>query len=557
MKINILIILLFFSCKTIIHANEDTTLVDKNWHLDQLNIPKWNNHSAKKVKVAVIDNGFRITHKAIKDFLYVNSKEIPNNFRDDDNNGYVDDVRGWDFSDNDNDVKINEYYKNTQYHGTYISGIIIKVFSKFFGDLSHDYFELIPIKAASDQTNSKNITNGYEGIRYAADLGADIICCPWSGGKLRFEDRIHLEYALEKGCLIVTNVGNYNSEELFPPGNHQDVLSVAAVNKQMQKTKISSFSNITDIATFGENIYGPHTDADNAYFFENGTSTSTAIVTGLVAILKSISYKSTSIEITEALKSTASPIDEINITYAGKLGAGVPNIENAIKYLTSEDFKFTNPNEQLPTGTINYKNKLSENEILIKPVGFYKGVHLLNRNSGQKGMITIKTLSDSIIFTDKISKLPDHQLILGNGLKLITEKKFKPKFYKFDYYMETIDSSKLFCSGENYLFDDNGKISDGSNENNYANNSVCKWIITAPANKKIKVTFDYIDTEINVDYVWIYDGNSTIPENLLAKFSGDILPPAITSTSNEILIWFLTDNQSSKQGWSLVYEFVE
>ncbi len=65
-----------------------------------------------------------------------------------------------------------------------------------------------------------------------------------------------------------------------------------------------------------------------------------------------------------------------------------------------------------------------------------------------------------------------------------------------------------------------------------------------------------MDTQANVDFVWIFDGTATIPDNLLAKFSGTNIPPFITTLSNEVLIWFVTDATTTGKGWKLKYESV-
>ena len=70
-----------------------------NWVYKGLSIPKLNVKPSRVVTVAVVDDGFRLTHKSLDGFLYKNEKEIPNNFRDDDGNGYIDDIHGWDVAD--------------------------------------------------------------------------------------------------------------------------------------------------------------------------------------------------------------------------------------------------------------------------------------------------------------------------------------------------------------------------------------------------------------------------------------------------------------------------
>jgi hypothetical protein len=124
--------------------------------------------------------------------------------------------------------------------------------------------------------------------------------------------------------------------------------------------------------------------------------------------------------------------------------------------------------------------------------------------------------------------------------------------------METIDSTTLFCRDiQNIDVTGEGTLTDNSGNKNYANNSACKWQLVAPAGKKIRIEVDQIDTQPNIDYLWFFDGTSTLVENLLAKFSGSNKPPEITSLSDHLLLWFVTDKGTTGKGWSLRYKVVD
>ena len=123
--------------------------------------------------------------------------------------------------------------------------------------------------------------------------------------------------------------------------------------------------------------------------------------------------------------------------------------------------------------------------------------------------------------------------------------------------METIDSTSLYCHDEVEISDAKGVITDGSGPEDYANNCACKWLIDAPEGKHIKIEFLSLDTQPNVDFVWLFDGEYTLPENLLAKFSGTNIPPVIVSFTNKMLIWFLTDGAITRKGWEISYEIVD
>lgn len=74
--------------------------------------------------------------------------------------------------------------------------------------------------------------------------------------------------------------------------------------------------------------------------------------------------------------------------------------------------------------------------------------------------------------------------------------------------METIDSTKLFCTGINNIeVIGDGILTDNSVNNNYANNCSCQWQLTVPKGRRIQIEMLEMDTEPNVDYIWFYDGN--------------------------------------------------
>lgn len=136
MKISGFYIISFFLMFNYAFSEYQDTLDKKNLHIKLLNLPENTKDSHKPIKIAVVDMAFRLTHKSVKEFIYVNENEIPNNYRDDDKNGYIDDIYGWDFADNDNDVSVPTHRKSDIYHGTYITGIITTIFEKYFGEKS-------------------------------------------------------------------------------------------------------------------------------------------------------------------------------------------------------------------------------------------------------------------------------------------------------------------------------------------------------------------------------------------------------------------------------------
>jgi len=110
------------------------------------------------------------------------------------------------------------------------------------------------------------------------------------------------------------------------------------------------------------------------------------------------------------------------------------------------------------------------------------------------------------------------------------------------------------CSGTRTITGTAGTIEDGSGPNNYTNNNVCMWLID-PAENVTKITLSFInfDTELNYDFVTVYDG-STTSANVLGTFSGSTLPASVTSTGPQMLVRFESDNGNVATGWKASYK---
>ena len=531
--------------------------VADSWAYKVLDIVQQKASAGVVVTVAVVDDGFRLTHKSLKDYIYTNEKEIPENFQDDDHNGYIDDIHGWDISDNDPDVSVPGGKENKYYHGTYIAGIIASVFQKCYGADASKMLRIIPVKVLSDHAENTYLADGYKGIKYASDLGADIICCAWSGGRFGEEEQSILDAAIRKGIIIIGSAGNFYSEKVEPPSSFHGVFCVASLDTLMRKSNFSNYGMRVDIAAPGDSVYGPHPLADNAYVHEDGTSPATALIAGCAAILKALRPQASAEDIFDALRNTATPVDSLNPTWCGKLGAGLPDMTKAMDYLANPDYKFSAFSPARSKGKIYYRKKKSPDAWNIHPAGAYKGMHLSAVSPDPGKMIRLYS-GDSLWYDGTLGGLSKWVFIPGSRFKITLQpERGLPKSIELDYYMETIDSTMLYCHGLQYAEQEHGTITDGSGDENYANNCSCKWQITVAANKRIRIAFTNIDTQPNVDFVWLFDGTSTLQENLLAKFSGNNKPPVITSVTNQVLVWFVTDSHTTGKGWEMKYTSVD
>lgn len=109
-----------------------------------------------------------------------------------------------------------------------------------------------------------------------------------------------------------------------------------------------------------------------------------------------------------------------------------------------------------------------------------------------------------------------------------------------------------YCSGTTNLTANSGSFSDGSGSNLYQDTTNCSWLIQPANNQAVQLTFTNFDTELGFDIVRVYDG-ATNSAPLLGAFSGNLIPPVLTSTSGDMLVEFSTDVNNNLQGWDAFY----
>ncbi len=509
------------------------------------------------IKVAVVDDGFRLSHKALKPYIYENLKEVPGNLIDDDNNGYTDDLNGYDVSDGDPDVSIPADKIETYYHGTYITGIITSVFKEFYGDNAEKHLRIIPVKAISDDAKRTYISDGYKGIAYAIAAGADIIVCAWSGGNITSDERAILQKAMSKGILLVASAGNFYSEKTESPSDQPGVLCVAALDSSLRKLKMSNFDMKVDLCAPGQSVFGAFPLADNSFTLSDGTSPAAALVGGCAAVLKALKPELTRQDIIDALKNTATPVDSLNLNYCGKLGAGYPDMRKAIEFVSNPSYRESAFTAKRPEGKIYFRKKSEVYNWDFKPFGAYHGINLKTNNRDISGNIKIYS-AGNLVMEGTLKDLIKGNYFKGSDFRIeIDPKTLTKSLQELEYSFETIDSTTLFCRDIVEYTRESDTITDGSGPDNYAGNCACKWQIKVAPGKKIRLDFTEMDTEANVDFVWIFEGKETLQESIAAKFSGQNKPPVIISYTNEILLWFVTDGQKSGQGWKMNYTTVD
>ena len=232
------------------------------------------------VTIAIIDTGVDYTHPDLAANIWTNKGEIPGNGIDDDHNGYIDDVRGWNFAYKTNDP-MDDYG-----HGTGCAGIADAVGNNGIGVTGVAWnCKIMPVKVLDSQGSGseKWLVNG---IKYAADNGANVISMSIGGFSNSTTLRDAINYAYSKGVFICAAAGNGASDTKNYPGAFDNVTTVGYTNYKDQVGQYSSYGDWVDIAAPGWNLYttAPSQSYDPSFGLGSGA---TPQVAGAAALLLS------------------------------------------------------------------------------------------------------------------------------------------------------------------------------------------------------------------------------------------------------------------------------
>jgi subtilisin family serine protease/subtilisin-like proprotein convertase family protein len=289
------------------------------------------------VIVAIADDGIALNHPDLAASIWVNPGEIPGNGKDDDGNGFVDDVNGWDFYANDN----NPSEENGDYHGTHVGGIVgarmnngVGVASFAGGGPNGVGVRLMPIRFYGEGNGSGTTADIAAAFTYATNNGAKIINTSHTFDGFYSNPTLvaAVDYAYGKGVLMINSAGNNNqnnpSRRLFT-----QILFAAATDAADQRAPFSNYGRFVDIAAPGVNVFSTVWDNNNTlytYRAISGTSMAAPNAAGVAALIWSANPSWTRDQVAAQLVGTADRIDEFNPGYEDFLGYGRINAFKAV-----------------------------------------------------------------------------------------------------------------------------------------------------------------------------------------------------------------------------------
>ncbi|MBP9748930.1 S8 family serine peptidase [Patescibacteria group bacterium] len=331
------------------------------WYLEKIQAPEaWKLvQGSRSVVVGVLDTGVDLDHQDLRNNIWTNPREVLDGL-DNDGNGFPDDVHGWDFVDDVGDPQPHfgkSWTETGVNHGTFISGIIGAVGNNRVGTSGVAWnVRIMPVRVL-DSEGTGDVETVAQGILYALQNGAQILNLSFVGPDRSSVLDAAIMRAHDAGLTVVTAVGNDHAKnggqnlDLMPNypvcsdgiGQQNLTIGVVATDETDHKAAFSAYgSHCVDIAAPGVSMWGTRYHnvtrpgfGESYGGFWQGTSFATAVVTGAAALLKSMSPSLSNEEIRTLLMKTADPIDVLNPTYAGKLGAGRLNLAAAVQSLAN------------------------------------------------------------------------------------------------------------------------------------------------------------------------------------------------------------------------------
>jgi subtilisin family serine protease len=285
------------------------------WGLVQINASAaWEQSTGSSdVVIAVIDAGLDTSHPDLASQLWENPGEIAGNGQDDDNNGCVDDLHGWNIVDDSANLS------DSTGHGTQVAGVIAAETNNGEGIAGVCWNCHLMVVKVTQSGGVANYSDIAAGVAYAAQKGAEVINLSLGG----YADSVTLRTAIEEAAetaVVIGGAGNDNKTDPFYPAAYDEVLAVAGTTDSDAKVTTSNYGIWVDVSAPGEAI--KTTFDGGGYGDASGTSMAVPFVSGLAGLLKS-KHTDWSPELVQAhIVNTADDIDDVNPGYEGQLGSG-------------------------------------------------------------------------------------------------------------------------------------------------------------------------------------------------------------------------------------------
>ena len=363
------------------------SLLSEQWALPKIQaFDAWDvTQGVDTVLIGLIDTGIDYFHPDLKNKLWSNPGEMGTdnqghdkryNGIDDDNNGFIDDYRGWDFTD-----RVGFPFDTTQgdfldwdndpfdpipglygFHGTFVAGIA--------GAEANNVTGIAGVAPNIKLINLRSFDNGGSGeeddaaaaILYAVKMGAKVISMSWGDYSFSYVLRDVIRYAYSKNVVLVGSAGNSNSSEPHYPSGYSEVICVGNSTPEDYRSSNSNYGSTLDLMAPGTSILS--TTIGGGYRSDGGTSAATPHVAATAALILSL-QNFTNEEVKQILKTTSDDIGEPG--WDLYTGAGRLNTYRAVTVIAPSVIKFNSPLQDFAT----LEDTLKINATVLSPLFSY------------------------------------------------------------------------------------------------------------------------------------------------------------------------------------------
>ena len=362
------------------------------WNLEKINAPSaWDKFTgSSNVVVGVIDTGIEYTHSDLSDNIWYNPNEIENNGIDDDNNGYIDDVSGWNFVSQTNASGVD-----TRGHGTHVAGTIGAVGNNANGVVGVNYnVKLVSLKVF-ESTNGTSTEKIISAINYANNNGIKIVNTSLGGYEGYNGDLLYQAIENYDGLLVASAGNDFTNNDTNPhyPSDYDlpNIICVGATTSADNK-HYNYGKNSVHIGAPGVNILS--TIPGGGYGYKNGTSMATPHVTGAAALLMGYRPDLTYLEIKDMILAS---VDEIPALEEMYITGGRLNINNMLNMACGDE------NYSISTPNLTYNgtdNTVEINKIRLSATGEFPSAAYMEINKYNASNEITSTISDFVNFNN-------------------------------------------------------------------------------------------------------------------------------------------------------------
>lgn len=453
--------------KISLEPNDPKYLDGTQWYLNKISAPQaWDlSTGSEEIVIAIIDTGVDWDHPDLADNIWMNPGEILDG-TDTDGNGFVDDIRGWDFGGT-NGTPDNDPMEDAPTHGTYVAGFASAVTNNGEGIASIGYnCKIMAVKTSRQDLGNGIIAYGREGILYAANNGAKIINCSWGGSPYSQALQDAINYATSLGALVVSSADNNDKIEPAYPSAYKGVLSVGGTDANDLRYSASNYGATVDVTapatgfTTGQGMYSTWQN-DTYWQSSSGTSLASPLAAGLAGLVIQKFPDYTPLQVAEQIRVNTDYIaDKNDPFFEYYLGTGRINAYKALNNTNSisvhaEDFVYTDlsngngivePGETFNLGVVfkNYLSPVSALQVSLESRSQYVTI-----NQGSYTISSVGTLEETNNFSSPFSFSVSEEIPVNQDIELLLKLTDGAGYNDFQLVRTKFNTTYLTQAGNN------------------------------------------------------------------------------------------------------------